>query len=490
MSPFKLFSNQIRAGGIDGVRRGLIGRDAHVETGFGRHRLVYADYVASGRALAQIEDFVRDTVLPYYANTHTEASYCGQVCTRLREGARAEIRRIASAGPDCHVIFSGSGATAGLNRLVAMLGIGDMVRGGGSAVVLIGPYEHHSNILPWRESGARVVEIAEADGGGVDLAALEAALTAHARAGLVVGSFSACSNVTGIVTDPDPVTRLLKAHGALAVWDYAGGGPYLPIEMESHAGCGKDAIVLSPHKFPGGPGASGLLIVRDTVIRTDRPAVPGGGTVTFVSPWTQDYSARIEAREEGGTPNVVGDIRAALALLVKEAIGADEIARIDTDLRARALNAWRHHPQIDLLGADAAVDALPILSFRLRDRTGRPVHHQLVTRMLSDHYGVQARGGCACAGPYAHRLLGLDEAASRALRDRLRAGHELDKPGWVRLNLSYLHSRDDVETILTAVIDLADRVDHLASLYHADERTARFRPVGDGHAAGIEPIPA
>lgn len=476
MTTLRGFAETVRAEGLEGLRAGLIGRAVEIDAGFGPRRLVYADYVASGRALAQVEDFVRAEILPYYANTHTSASFCGATMTRLREEARAEILRMVNGGPDCRAIFAGSGSTAGLNRLVGIMEIPERVRAGERVVILIGPYEHHSNILPWRETGAEIVEVAEAAGGGVDLAALEAALDRAAGADLVVGSFSACSNVTGILTDPEPVTRALKRRGAIAVWDYAGGGPYLGIDMAPAGEAAIDAVVLSPHKFPGGPGASGVLVVRESVARARRPTLPGGGTVSFVSPWGHDYADRLEAREEGGTPNVVGDIRAALAMLVKEAVGTDTIARRDRALRARAIAAWRDEPRIELLGADATAEALPILSFRIRDGGGRCVHHQLVTTMLSALHGVQARGGCACAGPYAHRLLGIDAEASETLRARLREGDELAKPGWVRLNLSYLHDEAEIATILEAVRDVARRIETLEPLFAADAATARFAP--------------
>ena len=474
MSLLTEFRKDLEAQGIEGIRDGLIGRDARIETEFGPRRMIYADYVASGRGLAQVEDLIRDRVLPYYANSHTEASYCGAFMTRLREAARAEVLRLTGGDQGCHAIFTGSGATSGINRIVGLLRLSERVRAGEDIVVIVGPYEHHSNLLPWRETGARMIEMPEATGHGVDLEALRSSLEDAGDADLVVGAFSAASNVTGLVTDPDPVTRLLKAHGALAVWDYAGGAPYLPIDMSPSPDCRKDAVVLSPHKFPGGPGASGLLILRDTMVQSTRPSQPGGGTVKFVSPWAHDYLSRVEAREEAGTPNVLGDIRAALALIVKDVVGEEQILERDKQLRARAIAAWSDEPQLCLLGRPDAADTLPILSFTVRDRWGARVHHQLFTRMLSDFHGIQARGGCACAGPYAHRLLDIDATESEKLRLAIREGRELDKPGWVRLNLSYLHTEAEVEAILSGVRDLLARMDDLMPLYDCDSRTARF----------------
>lgn len=458
---------------IEALRDGLIGEGMAFDTPFGSKRLVYADYTASGRALRQVEDFVAAQILPYYANTHTEASFCGEAMSRMRDAARAEIARIAGVGSDGHVIFTGSGATGALNRIVAGLDLRARVARRERIVVVTGPYEHHSNVLPWRESGAEMIEVEEAAGGGPDMAALDAALFQASGAACVIGAFSAASNVTGIVTDTAAVTRRLRSAGALAIWDYAAAAAYLPIDMGA-GDTAKDAIVFSPHKFPGGPGATGILLLRDGIGWRSCPTAPGGGTVRFVSPWGHAYSDSIEAREEAGTPNIIGDIRAALALLVKEAIGCDRIAARDEALRERALAAWREVPEIEILGQRPGSLALPVFSFRVRHPEGGHLHHQLFTRMLSDVHGIQARGGCACAGPYAHRLLGLDRRASDEIEARLHAGRELARPGWIRLNLSYLLSDAQADEIISAVAGLAKHAPHLAHHYAGDPATARF----------------
>ncbi|TDK41315.1 aminotransferase class V-fold PLP-dependent enzyme [Antarcticimicrobium luteum] len=465
------FQSEIEAQARDGtLREGVIGEGIRIPALGGDVPLVYADYVASGRAMRQVEDFVARRVLPFYANSHTEASYCGSYITRLRAGARTRIARLVGATEDDAVIFTGSGATAGLNRLVSLWGVNEADR----PVVFIGPYEHHSNILPWRESRAEVVEIAEAPGGGVDLGDLRARLQDHAGSDLKIGSFSAASNVTGLLTDPDPVTRLLQEHGALSAWDYAGGGPYLPIDMGGNGAVAKAAIVVSPHKFPGGPGASGVLVVNRGSVRRRAPSWPGGGTVSFVSPWGHGYFDDLAAREEAGTPNVIGDIRAALAFLVKAAVGEDEIRAREARYAAMAWAGWDGNPQIDILGPRRA-PRLPIFSFRVTGPDGAPVHQQLFTRMLSDIYGIQARGGCACAGPYAHRLLGIGQAESETLHADLRAGRELLKPGWVRLNLSYMMTQATVRYIIDSVAELAAQAPRYAALYDVDPETAQFR---------------
>lgn len=455
------------------LRDGLIGRGARVEGPFGPRPMLYADYTASGRALMQVERLILEEVLPFYANSHTEASFCGAHMTALRRAARAEVAAGCGAGPEHATVFCGAGATAGVNRLVHLLGLPEAARQGRRPLVLIGPYEHHSNILPWRESGAEVVELPEGPDGGPDRAALDAALAAAAGRAPVVGAFSAASNVTGLLTDVAEVTRRLKAAGALAVWDYAAGGPYLPIRMTPAADAAIDAIVVSPHKFVGGPGASGVLVLRRDAVRRDRPVWPGGGTVRFVSPEGHDYAATLEAREEAGTPNILGDLRAACAFVVKEAVGSARIARRHEALRARARRAWAGAEGLELLGPDAP-GSLPVFAFRIADGAGGQVHPQLVTRLLSDLHGVQARGGCACAGPYVHRLLGIDAAGSAALRRAILAGDELAKPGFTRLNLSYLLDNAEADRLIAAVADTARRAPDLARHYRADAARAVF----------------
>lgn len=470
---------------VAGLRAGLIGDDVVIDGPFGPVPMIYADYVASGRALRQVEEFVLTRVLPYYANTHTQASFVGAYCSGLREAARSCVAGMVGAGPGYSTIFAGSGSTAGLNRLVGLLDIAGITARGGRAVVVIGPYEHHSNILPWRESGAVVIEIPEAATGGPDLPALEAVLADQAGADLLVGSFSAASNVTGILTDTDAVTRILRAHGAVAIWDYGAAAPYVPMSMQAGTDAAKDAIVFSPHKFPGGPGASGVLVVRDAIARRATPTLPGGGTVSFVSPWGHAYASSLSAREEGGTPNVIGDIRVALAMIAKEALGQDVITTRGRVLRDRALAAWRGNPAIQVMAPDAPVDSLPILSFRIRDGRGGLVHHQLFTRMLSDIHGVQARGGCACAGSYAHRLLGIDRVQSEALSARIAQGEDIQKPGWVRLNFSVLLDDAKADRIIAAVDDLARNAARWAGLYRVDPATSRFTLRPDAALARI-----
>lgn len=471
------------------LRNGLIGSKLRIEGPFGRKRVIYADYTASGRALTQVEDWIRDNALPFYANSHTEVSACGQRMNWLRRQARACIAASVGAGSECDVIFCGSGATAAANRLPHLLGLrradDAAARSDGRPVVLTGPYEHHSNILPWREAGARTVEIAEAAEGGVDLDDLESQLRRYSGQTTVVGAFSAASNVTGILTDVPAVTRLLKVHNALAVWDYACGAPYLPMTMDPAWDAPIDALFFSSHKFPGGPGGSGVLVVRRDAVRAQRPTCPGGGSVSYVSGWAHDYYDNLVLKEEAGTPNILGDLRAALAIAVRDGIGTDVINRLGQRFLERAMAVWRKNERIVLLGHPTA-GRLPIIAFLVRDSGGGIVHHRLVTRLLSDLFGIQAREGCSCAGPYGHRLLAVDRTLSEDIRQQIHAGHILAKPGWTRLNFCHLLDDQSADLMIEAVARLPDAADQLAAQYRADPATGNFHHINTAGSAAVQ----
>ena len=474
---------------IETIRASVIGSHHAVAGPFGERRVTYADYTASGRSLSFIEDYIRDVVLPLYANTHTESSGTGLQTSRFREESREIIRRCVHASHDHAVLFVGSGCTGAIDRLIRVLGliIPDVldteydlrshIPADQRPVVFIGPFEHHSNELPWRESIADVVKIGEDPDGHIDQGHLRRELERYEDRPLRIGSFSAASNVTGIISDTYGIAELLHEHGALSFWDFAAAAPYVEIAMDTpqRPDAYKDAIFLSTHKLIGGPGTPGILVARKELFRNAVPGIPGGGTVAFVQPDTHEYLTDIEHREEGGTPAIVESIRAGLVFQLKEAVGTDMIREREESFISRAISSWETNPDIDILGNHDA-DRLSIVSFVVRHH-GRYLHHNFIVALLNDLFGIQSRGGCSCAGPYGHALLGIDIEHSNEISHEVALGCEGIKPGWIRVNFNYFISEQVFDFIVDAVHLVATDGWKLLPWYTFDVATATWHHI-------------
>jgi len=504
-------SAQQGAAALRDLARAVIGSDATFVGPYGERRMVYADWAASGRCLQPVEDYICGSVLPYYANTHTTSCHAGMQSTCYREEARQIIAEACNARvgySDQHadvVVFAGSGSTGAVNKMVMVLGLHLSLPAEAKEedhpVVFVGPYEHHSNVLPWRESVALVEEVAEAADGGVDQQHLAELLQRHSHRRLRIGSFSAASNVTGVCSNVDAITEQLHRAGALAFWDYAAAGPYLPIDMnpivlspggELNKHVYKDAVFISTHKFPGGVGGPGLLVAKRKLFRNAVPSSVGGGTVFFVTSHDHRYLSDREDREEGGTQDIVGSIRAAMAFQVKESIGQAAIFSAEELLCRKAFVRLASHPRIRLLGpplglpegspeAAGPQQRLPIFSFLLlapSPTDGAPslfLHYNFVCALLNDLFGVQTRGGCACAGPYSLRLLGIAPATAARVEACLLDKSEVLRPGYTRVSLPYFMAEHVLDFVLSAVIAVADHGWRLLPHYRLDPKTGDWR---------------
>ncbi|KAK4416715.1 hypothetical protein Salat_2497000 [Sesamum alatum] len=484
------------------LRSQIIGGTEEFDTPFGRRRLTYADHTASGRSLRCIENYIATNLLPFYGNSHTSDSYVGYRTTKMVHEAANYVKKCLGGGEDDAIIFCGSGSTAAIKRLQEVMGIAipsilrervlKCLSDEERWVVFVGPYEHHSNILSWRQSLAEVVEIGLDHRGLIDMEELRRKLDFYkGKNRPVLGSFSACSNVTGICTDTRAVARLLHQVGGFACFDFAASGPYTKIDMRSGEMDGYDAIFVSTHKFVGGPGSPGILLMSKALYRlgSSPPSTCGGGTVNFVNSYNEKdtiYSDNIEEREEAGTPAIIQKVRAALAFWTKEYIGYKPILILENRYIARALQRLVPNPHIWVLGNTTA-KRQPILSFLIHSTTyssssrggagldlwretgntiDKPLHGPFVAKLLNDLFGIQARGGCACAGPYGHSLLNVDEPHSLAFRSAIQKGYSGIKPGWTRVSFPYYMSEEEFEFILTAIEFLAIYGQRFLPCYH------------------------
>jgi selenocysteine lyase/cysteine desulfurase len=442
---------------------------------FGERFITYADYIASGQPLRFLENYIQQQVLPTYANTHTEVSYTGRQTGHFREEARQLIRKSVNANAEDAVVFCGSGSTGAIDKLVRQF----HKEGAEKPIVFLGPYEHHSNVLPWREGGFEIIAVPVTDEGLIDLVFLEENLKLISKSEIkrvIIGSFSAASNVTGTLAPVDEITTILHTYGAYSFWDYAAAASYLQVDMNPGGLANKDAIFISPHKTMGGPGTPGILVVKRKIFEGDVPTMPSGGTVEFVTKTQQRYYRDIEVREEGGTPAIIESIRAGLVFKLKDAVGADYITEREHDFISRAFHRFEQNPNVFILGNTKA-PRLGFMAFHIRHE-GYFLHHNFVVTLLNDLFGIQSRGGCSCAGPYGHDLLGITEAKSQAHIEELATGNMASKPGWVRLNFNYFLPEAEFQFIVDAVLWIADNGWKLLKTYNFDDRTALWTVKG------------
>jgi len=455
-----------------------MGQDLMIEGPYGKRKIIYADWIASGRMYGPIEKKLSETIAPFVANTHTETSYTGRLMTHAYHEARERIKKHIHAGPDDVMIPVGTGMTGAVLKLQRMLGLkvpeqySEAVRlpENQRPVVFISHMEHHSNHTSWLETLADVVVIEPTPQGEVDLSHLEQLLHQYRSRPMKIASVTSCSNVTGVFTPYRQIAQMMHAVDGFCFADFAASGPYVDIDMHpTEEGTHLDAVFFSPHKFLGGPGSPGILAFNKNLYHNKIPDQPGGGTVSYTNPWgIHEYIEDIEVREDGGTPGFMQTIRAALSVSLKEQM---DVARMQA--RESVLVPY-------FLDRMTAMPGVRVLAGHLRERIGaisffiEGAHYNLVARLLNDHYGIQVRGGCSCAGTYGHYLLEVDAGHSESIRQKISHGDLSVKPGWVRLSVHPTLTDQQARFIADAIGEVAENHQNMLKDYLYSARDNEF----------------
>jgi selenocysteine lyase/cysteine desulfurase len=466
----------------------IIGHDAHFQSPYGGKRIYYFDWVAGGRLYQPIEDKLIHVFGPFVANTHTETSETGTRMTLCYRYAHELIKKHVHAGPHDVIITAGSGMTTVVNKLQRILGLrisnkrleSRSVDEKDRPVVFITHMEHHSNHTSWFETIADVVMIPPDKNLMIDLDALKTELKKYRNRKYKIGAFTACSNVTGIITPYYEMAAIMHENEGLCFVDFAASAPYVDIDMHPDDPMQKlDAIYFSPHKFLGGPGSSGVLIFDSSLYNSDIPDDPGGGTVDWTNPWGEyKYVDDIEVREDGGTPGFLQAIKAALAIRLKEEMGVTRIMKREQELVEMTMDGLQQIPGIKIL-AGKSEHRLGIISFYHEQ-----IHFNLIVKLLSDRYGIQVRGGCACAGTYGHFLLEVSYDRSHRITEKINHGDLSEKPGWVRISLHPVMTNEEVRYFLGALGEIITYHNEWEKDYIYDAKKNEF----EHHSlAGVNP---
>jgi len=457
---------------FDQFRKNIIGIDHTFQTPFGERTIIYADWIASGRLYAPIEKQMLDVMGPWVGNTHSETSETGILMTKAYQYSHQLIKKHCNAGPNDVIITAGSGMTTVINKFQRILGLKQYrkvtsavsLRAEEKPIVFLTHMEHHSNQTSWYETDAEVVVIEPGPHLEIVPENLRKALEKYRDRPFKIGSFTACSNVTGVRTPVHQLAALMHEHGGVCFVDYAASAPYDAINMHPENPLEKlDAILFSPHKFLGGPGSCGVLIFDSSMYHSEVPDQPGGGTVDWTNPWGgYKYVDDIEVREDGGTPGFLQSIKAALCFQLKEEMGIANIRKREEDLLDLAFRGLDTIPGLSIL-ADNIRDRLGVISFYIDG-----IHYNLMVRLLNDLCGFQVRGGCACAGTYGHLLLEVSYEKSREITDKINHGDLSEKPGWVRWSLHPTTTREEVTKMIDALRFIVEQIDDLKKQYVYD----------------------
>ena len=468
-------------------RKKIIGQDCVFITPYGPKKMIYADWIASGRLYLPIEDKFIRVIGPFVGNTHTETCENGRLMTEAYHLAHRKIKEYVNAGPGDVIITTGFGMTGAIVKFQRILGLKHcadpmhqhQMHENEIPVVFVTHMEHHSNQTSWYETSAEVVVIEPGTDMLVNPDHLENALRKYKDRTTKIGSFTACSNVTGIRTPVHRLARLMHEYGGHAFIDYAASAPYDDMNMHPADPMEKlDAIYFSPHKFLGGPGSSGVLIFDSSLYKLQVPDQPGGGTVEWTNRWGEyKFIDDIEVREDGGTPGFLQAMRTAMSLELKNRMTVSKIHEREAELVEIAFRELQQIPGLHILAGNVK-DRLGVISFYIEN-----IHYNLVVKLLSDRFGIQVRGGCACAGTYGHYLLHVSHEKSKSITDMIDDGDLSEKPGWVRLSLHPIMTDEELLTFSEAIRQIATNHQEWIKDYIYNKHTNEFRHISGATGA-------
>jgi selenocysteine lyase/cysteine desulfurase len=459
-------------------RKNIIGINQEFISAYGKQKIIYTDWTASGRLYRPIEEKISNDFGPFVANTHTETTVSGTAMTMAYQKARNIIKQHVNAIEDDILITDGTGMTGVVNKFQRILGLKipenlkDFINIPleKKPVVFISHMEHHSNQTSWLETIADVEVIPCCDKGLFSLENLALLLEKYKHRNFKFASITSCSNVTGIKTPYHAAAKLMHQNNGLCFVDFACSGPYVKIDMhpedpESFL----DAIFFSPHKFLGGPGTSGVLVFNKKLYQNLIPDNPGGGTVSWTNPWGEHkYIENIEDREDGGTPGFLQVIKTALAIQLKEKMGIENMLKREKELVDYIFSNLGNIPNIKILAAQHK-ERLGVISFYIDE-----LHFNLGVKILNDRFGIQTRGGCSCAGTYGHFLLHVDQETSHQLIDEITLGDLMRKPGWIRMSIHPTTTNEEMELVCNSIIALAKNHQDWAKDYVYDKNSNEF----------------
>nr|WP_315176174.1 aminotransferase class V-fold PLP-dependent enzyme [uncultured Flavobacterium sp.] len=459
-------------------RKNIIGIEQEFESPFGRKKIIYTDWTASGRLYRPIEEKLMNAFGPFVANTHTETTVSGTAMTKAYHHARNIIKHHVNANQNDVLITDGTGMTGVVNKFQRILGIKvpenlkDFVAipVEKKPVVFISHMEHHSNQTSWLETIADVEVIPSTEDGLFSLDNLKVLLEKYKERTLKIASITSCSNVTGIRTPYHEAAKMMHQHNGVCFVDFACSGPYVSIDMHPEdEEAYLDAIFFSPHKFLGGPGTSGVLVFNKKLYNNMVPDCPGGGTVSWTNPWGEHkYIDNIEDREDGGTPGFLQVIKTALAIQLKDEMGIDNILKREHEIVEYVFDSLQNVSNIKIL-AGQHQERLGVISFFIDD-----LHFNLGVKLLNDRFGIQTRGGCSCAGTYGHFLLHVDQETSHKLVNEISLGDLIRKPGWIRMSIHPTTTSAEIEYVCNAIQSLAENHKEWAKEYQYNAETNEF----------------